>query len=123
MTALAAAVAFTCIGLILIPYAGIQNDEALFSGLLFRPSSERYSIAAFGHHFPLMVFPYTGALKTILYWPTFHVFRPGPYSLRFPMVLAGAITIVVFYLFTESISCRRAALLAAVLLATDGYSL
>jgi 4-amino-4-deoxy-L-arabinose transferase-like glycosyltransferase len=77
------------------------------------------SLAIFHHHLPLMVFAYTGALKTYLYWPIFHLFTPNAYSLRLPMILAGVATILAFYCFTKKIAGIQAALLAVVLLASD----
>jgi len=110
---------FIAIGLIVIPLAGIQDDEALFAAQLFTGGLPPYSLAIFRHHLPLMVFPYTGALKTYVYWPVFRLFRPNPYSLRVPMLLAGAATILIVYAFAKRIAGARAALLASVLLATD----
>lgn len=53
------ALSFFLLGLALIPYAGIQNDEALFAGPLYRPFFDRYGIRFLHHGVPLMVFPYT----------------------------------------------------------------
>jgi hypothetical protein len=114
-----AAVVFTVLGLVLIPLAGIQNDEALFATPLFVPPFLPYTLGIFGHHPPLMVFSYTGALKTYLYWPIFKVFAPGPYSLRIPVLLAGTLTILLFYYFARRIASPRAAIFGAVLLASD----
>jgi hypothetical protein len=116
---MAAALLFTVLGLVLIPLAGIQNDEALFAAQLFTGGYPPYSLGIFGHHPPLMVFPYTGALKTYLYWPIFKIFAPGPYSLRIPVLLAGTLTILLFYYFARRIAGPRAAIFGAVLLATD----
>ena len=66
-----------------------------------------------------MVFSYTGALKTYLYWPVFKLFTPGPYSLRLPVLLAGTITILLLFYFARRIAGTTAALFAAILLATD----
>ncbi len=115
----AAALCFALLGVLLIPLAGIQNDEALFANTLFLPAFAPYTLAILHHHLPLMVFPYTGAFKTYLYWPVFRVFSSNAYSLRFPMVLAGVLTIVLFYLFTKRIAGIYAAIVAALLLATD----
>jgi hypothetical protein len=114
-----ASLLFAAIGLVLIPLAGIQDDEALFTHPLFMPAFAPYTLAIFHHHLPLMVFPYTGALKTYLYWPIVHLFGANPYSLRFPMVVAGVLTILGFYYFAKRIAGIHAALLAALLLASD----
>lgn len=119
LAVLLAAALFTVLGLIVIPLAGIQNDEALFASQIFTGGYPPFSLVLFGHHPPLMVFAYTGALKTYLYWPIFKLFAPGPYSLRIPVLLAGTITILLFYYFARRIAGERAALFAAVLLASD----
>jgi hypothetical protein len=110
---------FVAMGLALIPLAGIQDDEALFTHPLFMPAFVPYTLAILHHHLPLVVFPYTGALKTYLYWPVFHFFAPNAFSLRSPMVLAGLLTILGLYYFARRIAGIHAALLAAVLLASD----
>jgi|SRR5579863_1662512 len=110
---------FTALGLVLIPLAGVEDDEVLFTHPLFTRTVGPLSLAIFHHHLPLMVFPYTGALKTYLYWPVFHWFAPNPYSLRLPMILAGVVTILAFYCFTTKIAGIQAGLLAVVLLACD----
>jgi 4-amino-4-deoxy-L-arabinose transferase-like glycosyltransferase len=110
---------FFVLGLALIPYVGIQNDEALFAGPLYRPFFARYGIRILRHGIPLMVFPYTGALKTALYWPVFHILGVNAYYLRVPMLLAGALTIVIFYRFAEEIAGSTVALFAVALLASD----
>lgn len=115
----AAALLFTILGLMLTPLAGIDDDEALFAAPLFTGANPLFSLSIFGHHPPLMVFAYTGALKTYLYWPVFKIFPPGPYSLRIPVLLAGTLTILLFYFFARRIAGEKAALIAALLLACD----
>jgi hypothetical protein len=110
---------FAALGVILIPLAGIQDDEALFTYPLFNRANPQFALSVFHHHLPLMVFAYSGALKTYLYWPVLKLVPSNAYSLRFPMVLAGVLTVLLFYFFTKEIAGIHAALLAAVLLATD----
>jgi len=110
---------FTLLGFVLIPLAGIQDDEALFTVPLFAGGYPPFSLNIFGHHPPLMVFAYTGALKTYFFWPIFKLFAPSPYSLRIPVLLAGSITILGLYYFARKIAGPRAALFAALLLASD----
>lgn len=110
---------FFLLGLLLIPLAGIQDDEALFAGPLFSAPFLPLTLPILHHHPPLMVFAYTGALKTYVFWPVFKLFAPGPHSLRLPVLLMGAATIAIFYLFAKRIAGGAAALLAVALLATD----
>jgi hypothetical protein len=110
---------FTLLGFVLIPLAGIQDDEALFTVPLFAGGYPPFSLNIFGHHPPLMVFAYTGALKTYFFWPVLKLFTPSPYSLRVPVLLVGSITILGLYYFARKIAGPRAALFAAILLASD----
>jgi hypothetical protein len=110
---------FAALELVLIPLAGVQDDEVLFTSPLFLPAFTPYTLAVLHHHLPLMVFPYTGALKTYLYWPILHLFGSNAYSLRVPMVVAGVLTILGFYDFAKRIAGIHASLLAALLLASD----
>src|ERR1700719_1989898 len=118
MAAIAACCAFMLLGFALIPYAGIQNDEAVFANPLYKPTSDDFQVTVLHHEFPLMIVSYYGTLKTLLYWPILRMFRPGAFSLRIPVVLAGALTILGLYKFAESIASQRTALFACLLLAS-----
>lgn len=124
--------AFSCcltilLGCALLPYAGIQMDETLFAGPYYQPIQREFRLRVFHHDIPLMVMTYIGTLKTLLYWPLMAVFRsrfeahPGwaAWVLRLPMVLAGALTVWIFFYLTERSAGRRTALVAALLLASD----
>src|SRR5208283_3723748 len=103
---------FVLLGAALIPYAGVQNDEALFA-------SPIYSLNPNGLQIPLMVMSYVGTLKTLLYLPIFAVAGTTVWSVRLPMVLSGALTIFIFYGLALQTAGRRTALLACALLSTD----
>src|SRR5436189_3435033 len=118
-TVLIFALLFVCLGFILIPYPGLEADEVLFVGPLHGPANEAFAMHLRHHAIPLMLISYLGALKTLLYWPLIWIRTASVYAIRLPMVLAGAITIVIFYKWTGLFAGPRAALLAALLLATD----
>lgn len=110
------------LSLALIPYAGIQEDEALFTIPFYAPISHEYRLRVFHHDFPLMVMSYVGTLKTLLYWPVLHLFQPNVWTVRLPVAVLGAITVFLFYHLVRSCQPRRpvfAAATAALLLATD----
>ncbi len=113
------ALLFAFLGTLLIPYAGLQADEMLFAGPLHGATNEAFGTRLLDHVIPLMLMSYLGALKTFVYWPLFWIRTASIYAIRLPMVLAGAITIVIFYKWAGLFAGARAALLAAVLLATD----
>ncbi len=114
-------------GCALIPYAGIQMDEALFAGPYYQPIAREFRIRLFHHDIPLMVMTYIGTLKTLVYWPLIAIFRSGfqthPLSaawvFRLPTVLAGALTVFIFFYLAERSAGRRAAVIATLLLSSD----
>ena len=110
---------FILFGAALIPYAGVQNDEALFGAPLYEQMPKEFCIRIFHHTIPLMVMSYVGNLKTLLYLPIFHFLGSSVWTARFPMVLAGAMTVFVFYKLLDETAGRMAALIGAFLLATD----
>lgn len=119
---LAASVLFVLLGTIMIPYAGIQADEALFSAPLFPHVAKDLQLPWFPQKIPLMVISYIGSLKTLLYWPIFRILGTGPWTLRIPVVLLGAITVFIFFRLAHASHAARgaqAAVIGAFLLATD----
>ena len=122
LTAGAASFIFILLSLGLIPYAGIQEDEALFSVPYFQQAAREFRIQVFHHKVPLMVMTYVGTLKTLIYWPLIHWLGGSVWTVRVPVALTGAITVFVFYHLILNIGGPRAAFAAAagaLLLATD----
>lgn len=118
---------FILLSLSLIPYAGIQEDEALFSIPLYQPAAREFRVRMFHHTFPIMVMTYVGTLKTLLYRPLIQWFGSSLWTVRLPVVLVGGATVFVFYHLTRDVltpsrgatHAALAALAAALLLATD----
>jgi 4-amino-4-deoxy-L-arabinose transferase-like glycosyltransferase len=117
--AVLACIWFTLCGIVFIPYAGIEADEALFAGPLYSRLPREFRIRPFHQDVPLMLMSYLGTLKTWVYAGIFHVWRPGIWSVRLPAVIIGAITIWVLFLLLQRASGARAALIGCALLATD----
>jgi 4-amino-4-deoxy-L-arabinose transferase-like glycosyltransferase len=115
----ASCLGFVLLGSAFIPYVGIQTDEALVGDPIFGSIANEFRIRIFHHNVPLMLMDYVGALKSWLYWPIFGVFRPSPQSLRWPVLILGAVTIWIFYLLLNRIAGARAAIAGCFLLATD----
>src|SRR5580704_1278762 len=100
---------FMATAMLFVTRPGIEADEALVvNGAIFS-----------WHHVPLMLMSYMGALKAWFYLGLFNIVRPGPVSLRTPTVLLGAIAIWLSFLLVDRTVGRRAAWIAALLLATD----
>ena len=114
-------------GCVLIPYAGIQMDEALFAGPYYQPVVREFRLRVFHHDVPLMVMSYIGTLKTLLFWPLIATFRSGfqanpllaAWVVRLPTVLAGALTVWIFFYLAERSVGPKTALAAAFLMASD----
>src|SRR5262249_46535852 len=94
-------VVFMAPGLLLIPYLGIQEDEAIFASGWFKPDLAVSSFTLWPTHAtaPLMHMNYLGALKSWIYAPVLHFLKPSAYPVRIPALLMGAITIYLFYEF------------------------
>ncbi|MBV9744773.1 MAG: glycosyltransferase family 39 protein [Acidobacteriia bacterium] len=117
--AILAAVLFTASGILFVPRAGLQDDEIVFASPLYRTWEPAYSVRIAGRQVPLMILSYAGTLKTALYWPVLHFARPTKLSARMPMVLVGALTVLIFYAWAKTIAGTPAALVGSFLLATD----
>jgi hypothetical protein len=110
---------FSLVGCAFINYAGIQTDEALFAGPLFR-SWQFFSIPIGPYNLPLMNMSYNGTLKTWLYAPILlPAVRSTAALIRVPAILMGAATIVIFSDLLYRVHSRRAAWVGCILLATD----
>lgn len=114
-----ASVLFLALGITILPYAGVQNDEALFGAPYYQENARQFCLVVFHKRIVLMVMSYIGTLKTALYGPIFSIFGANVWSIRLPMVLVGSLTILFFYYLVQRSAGQKVALLAAFLLATD----
>jgi 4-amino-4-deoxy-L-arabinose transferase-like glycosyltransferase len=110
---------FITLGVLFIPLAGIQTDEALFGSPVYLNTDNHLWGRLARLDVPLMVMSYLGSLKSFVYLPILEIFGANVWSIRLPMVLAGAVTIFIFYQLLLASVGRNAALLGAFLLATD----
>ncbi|MCS7314613.1 MAG: glycosyltransferase family 39 protein [Bryobacterales bacterium] len=106
-------------GLILMPYAGLQNDEALFGSLIYEPRHLDHPIQVFKRRIPLMAISYLGGLKAWLYAIWFELWPPSISSVRLPVVCAGALSVWLFARLLRQIAGSRAAWIGGLLLASD----
>ncbi|MDX1984252.1 MAG: glycosyltransferase family 39 protein [Bryobacteraceae bacterium] len=112
-------ICFVLMGLAMIPHAGIQTDEAIFTSAMFTEPYPWFAISIFKKMVPLMVMSYLGTAKTALYTIIFTLWQPNVYSLRVPALLLGALSLVLTYLLFKRIAGRRAALFGTALLSFD----
>jgi 4-amino-4-deoxy-L-arabinose transferase-like glycosyltransferase len=123
LSALAACLLFLLTGCALVSLLGIQNDESLFANGIFKPYAVAYKYP-WGHAgLPVMLMSYLGALKSWIYRPIFQQFGIGVWTMRLPMLLAGAATVWLFYVLLRRVAGLRAALFGCGLLATDSLYL
>jgi len=115
---LACCLLFFASGWLFLSHVGVQNDEALFASPLFQPKAA-YMVKIGHSRLPLMLMSYLGTLKSLIYRPIFAVFGTGVYPMRAPMLLAGAASIWLFFLFLRRAAGVRAAVIGCGLLATD----
>lgn len=104
---------------VVLPYAGIQNDESLFTSPLYNGIPPEQRIRAFHHDVPLMLMSYLGTTKTWLYALIFRIWPPDVISLRIPPICIGVLTIWATYALLQRIAGRLAAIATCALLATD----
>lgn len=109
---------FLAQALVLLPYPGLQTDEALFGSVIYEPRHVDHPVQIFKRRIPLMVMSYLGALKALFYWLWFKLWPPSPYAVRIPVVLAGAATVWLFAKLLRETSGARAAWIGGLLLAT-----
>ena len=120
----AAAVAFFVLsGLSFIASLGVEADEALPAAPLFQPKSWYYACHLGHARVPLMLMSYLGTLKTWIWRPIFAIWGTGVWPLRAPALLAGAVSIWLFYRFLRATVGSRAAIIGCAILAADSQYL
>lgn len=116
----AGALVFLILGLLVLPYPGVQTDEALFGAAMYQDMGYSDSFRAWGHTVPTMLISYLGALKTWLYWPILQAFTaPGVWSIRLPALIIGAWSILFTGNLVQRVNGLRAAWFTCALLAAD----
>lgn len=117
--ALAGFLLILCLGCLLLPYPGLQNDEVLFAQSLYQIAGLHYSVRIGHIDVPVMLLSYLGALKTWIYAPILKHWKPSPASIRWPVLLLCALSSILFFAIVRRIHSQRAAAAAVLLLATD----
>jgi hypothetical protein len=115
----AAAGLFVLLGLTLIPYVGIQDDEVIFANPLYLPTAKAFAIELFHRQVALMVLSYLGTLKTLVFIPLLAAFGANIWSLRLPAAVLGAVTVWMFYKLAVRSAGRKVAIVGTFLLASD----
>ena len=104
---------------------GLHNDEAQEAGLPALQLVGGGQVTTFRdvgvgpRHYPLMVQDYIGAINVYLVAPFVALLGPSVVSVRLPSLLVGVATLMTTFGFTSAIWGKRAAFLAAGLLAIN----
>src|SRR6185436_14395064 len=107
---------------------GIYTDEALIGNGIYARGAPWYSWTFGDSELPIMLISYVGALKTWIYSGIFAIWAPGPLSLRLPMVLLAAASLILFFRLLDRVvggtagrkaAQRNTAWIGTLLLATD----
>lgn len=111
---------FFGLGCAVLPQAGLEDDEVLFTAPFFHlPAATIFHAEVFHKQFPLMLLSYLGALKTWLYFPILTIFRPSYLTVRLPVLIIGSLTVWIFIWLLERTCGRTVAWVGGLLLATD----
>jgi hypothetical protein len=106
-------------GLLFLWQAGLQADEVMFLAAVFDPVRAIWSWDGPLGRIPLMLMPYLGATKSLV-WAAFAPWAPaGPLFVRLPAVLMGAVTVYLVYRLIAKLVSAEGALISAGLLAVD----
>ncbi len=110
---------FFALGYAFIHQVGVQEDEAQFVTGILPPLVGRKFIEIGGELYPVMIATYAGALKALVYMGIFSIWPPDTLSLRIPMLVAGAATVWLLFVFFRMTMGNLAALIATALLVFD----
>jgi 4-amino-4-deoxy-L-arabinose transferase-like glycosyltransferase len=89
-----------CIFIILAAYRiqlpGLYYDEVNFVNAAQGAPDNTFIYAKLGP-IPLLIMPYLGALKAWIYAPIFYLFKVSPLTIRLPVILLAAVTLLILY--------------------------
>src|SRR6266581_1828643 len=94
------AVAAACVFIFLASYRielpGLYYDEVAFVNAAQGAPDNTFIYMRLGP-VPLLVFPFIGALKAWIYTPIFRLFGVSALTIRLPVILIAAVTLLIFY--------------------------
>ena len=79
-----------------IELPGLNYDELIFANAAQGAPDNTFIFGRLGS-VPLLVSPYVGALKAWLYMPVFFFFGVSALTIRLPVILLAAVTLLIFY--------------------------
>lgn len=109
---------FLSLSLFKIAHPGVQFDEIIFANAALGMVDESFVSSKIGR-FPLYIVPYTGALKAYLFYPLFKIVTPSVFSVRIPLILLGALSLFLNFVFSKKIAGAKIAFGTTLFLALD----
>ena len=101
---------------------GLHYDEVIFANAALGNidnSFITYELKIGSVKVPLMIMPYIGALKALIYAPIFKIWDPSPITVRVPVIILGLLTLIIIYKWVAPVLGHRTAWIATLLVATD----
>jgi hypothetical protein len=116
--AIAAACVFVCLASYRIDLPGLYFDEMIFVDAA-QGNLDTARIHMRLGPVPVMIMPYIGALKAWLYVPIFHLLGVSPWTVRLPVILVAAATLLILFQAMRLTTAVTWAAIVAWLLALD----
>lgn len=101
---------------------GLYYDELLFVNGALGGQTDIFIFYRLGD-LPVMLMPYIGALKAWLYYPIFSLFDVTAYTVRWPVIAIGAVTLWIGYQYVKTAFSRGAATIFVLLAAVEPSTL
>lgn len=111
-------VLFFAVSAQLIRSPGLHYDEVLFGNAALGGIDGTFITYAF-HGIPVLLMPYIGALKALIYYPIFALVGVTYESIRLPSILLGSLSLWIVYKALIKASSQRLAVVALLFLASD----
>lgn len=94
--AILAACIFISLAAYRIQLPGLYYDEVNFVNAAQGAPDNTFIYAKLGP-IPVLIMPYLGALKAWIYAPIFHLFKVSPLTIRLPVIIIAALTLLILY--------------------------
>jgi 4-amino-4-deoxy-L-arabinose transferase-like glycosyltransferase len=109
---------YILISFVKLEHPGVNNDQLMFVNAATLNPDNMFVWKSF-QNIPVLIFPYTGALKSYLYMPIFYSFGVNIYSVRIPQIMLLALAWFLLYIGLKRLFNQKVALLATLLLSLD----
>ena len=98
---------------------GFYYDELLFLNASYFGKSSDLFIHQKMFGIPVMVMPYVGAIKSLIYAPIVNIFEVNEFTIRFPSILIVGFSLLVNYLTVKLLFNKKTAIIFLLLTSID----